>query len=140
MQEKNKTPLKKKKSNTINSKSHEKKEAGTGNEPGKDKTVASNQILGISDTTKIIMALLIIAIAIFLIMSFQKVVAEKGLEDKCKEIENHPDLNYDCRCTPLYDTDDNEKDEVEEKTTPMCRCICDVGGGTLWTTDVRVSK
>ena len=127
MQEKNKTPGKK--TNTLNSKIPEKKE-----------TLKKNQIPGTSETTKIMIALIIIAIAVFLIMYFQKVVAEKGLEDKCKEIENHPDLNYDCRCTPLYDTEDKEKDEVEEKTTPMCRCICDVGGGTLWTTDVRVSK
>ncbi len=134
MQKKNKTPPKKKESNTIDSKTHEKKEAHTENKTEKKETT------GTSETTKIIIALLIIAIAIFLITSFQKVVAEKGLEDKCKEIENHPYLNYDCRCTPLYDTDDSEKDEVKEKTTPMCRCTCDLGDGTLWTTDVRISK
>jgi len=140
MQKKNKTPPKKKKNNTTNSESHEKKEAGTENKPEKKQTTQKNQTAGTSETTKIIIALLIIAIAIFLITSFQKVVAEKGLQDKCKEIENHPYLNYDCRCTPLYDTDDSEKNDVEEKTTPMCRCTCDIGNGTLWTTDIRVSK
>ena len=62
------------------------------------------------------------------------------LEDRCKEIESHPHMNYDCICTPLYDNESAQKDEVQTKTVPACRCKCDIGNGEIWTTDVRVSK
>ncbi len=87
-----------------------------------------------------IIAVVIIAIALFLIISFHKNIHEKGLEDKCKEIENHPYLNYECKCTPIQEKEDNLKDEVEKRTTALCRCTCDIGNGTLWTTDIRVAK
>ncbi len=90
--------------------------------------------------TTIIIVVVIIAIAAFLIISFQKNIHEKGLEDKCKEIENHPYLNYECKCTPLQETEDSLKDEIEKKTTALCRCTCDIGNGTFWTTDIRVAK
>ena len=106
----------------------------------KKETTTQNQTLGISETTKIIIAIIIIVIAVFLITSFQKTTHEKGLEDWCKKIENHPYLNYECRCVPLKDTEDSQKDEVEKKTEPKCRCICDIGNGTLWTTDIRAAK
>ncbi len=93
-----------------------------------------------SQATIIIIAIIIIAIAAFLIISFQKNIHEKGLEDKCKEIENHPYLNYECKCTPIQEKEDSLKDEVEKRTTALCRCTCDIGNGTLWTTDVRVAK
>ncbi len=93
-----------------------------------------------TQTTIIIIAIIIIAIAAFLIISFQNNIHEKGLQDKCKEIENHPYLNYECKCTPIQEKEDSLKDEVEKRTTALCRCTCDIGNGTLWTTDVRVAK
>ncbi|MEA3342587.1 MAG: hypothetical protein U9Q92_00335 [archaeon] len=116
-----------------------KKDSGkpTKTTPEKEDTANTNQTTAL---TTIIIAIIIIAIAVFLITSFQKNIHEKGLEDKCKEIENHPHLNYECKCTPILEKEDNLKDEVEKKTTALCRCTCDIGNGTFWTTDIRVAK
>lgn len=59
-------------------------------------------------------------------------------ENTCRAIENHPNLDYECRCILLTDNVD-ESDDVKEKSAPLCRCTCDIGNGTLWTTDIRVA-
>jgi len=95
-----------------------------------------------SNTAKIVIGIVIISIVLFLVISFDSLIREKSVEDKCKAIENHPNLNFDCRCAPLKDTDEDKKNQdiAEQKTTPLCRCTCDIGNGTLWSTDIRVSE
>lgn len=92
-----------------------------------------------SKTTKIIIALIIIAIAVFFAISFSRYMHEKGTEDWCKEIEEDPGMKFRCKCIPLIDTEHNQKDTIDEKTKPICRCTCDIGNGTMWTTDIRQS-
>ncbi len=126
------------KKDTCEAKKEVKKDSGKPAKTTQNKeTPDANQT---ATLTTIIIAIIIIAIAAFLIISFQKNIHEKGLEDKCNEIENHPYLNYECKCTPIQEKEDNQKDEVEKRTTALCRCTCDIGNGTLWTTDVRVAK
>ncbi len=109
------------------------------NEP--EQTIKKEDTGSISNTAKIVIGIVIIIIALFLIISFNNLVREKSIEDKCKAIENHPYLNFECRCSPLKDTDEDKKNQdiAEQKTTPLCRCTCDIGNGTLWSTDIRVS-
>lgn len=105
-------------------------------------TIKKEDKESISNTAKIIIGIVIIAIALFLIISFNNLVREKSVEDRCKAIENHPYLNFECRCAPLKDTEEDKKnqDTAEKSTSPLCRCTCDIGNGTLWSTDIRVSE
>ncbi len=135
---------KKSEEKTTKKDTHKAKRQGEKDSGKPTKTAQNKETPNASQTTSttiiIIIAIIIIAIAAFLIISFQKNIHEKGLEDKCKEIENHPYLNYECKCTPIQEKEDSLKDEVEKRTTALCRCTCDIGNGTLWTTDVRVAK
>ena len=89
--------------------------------------------------SNIIIAVVAIAVVVFLAYSIIS-VSEKGvMEDKCTEIESSADLNFPCSCVPTI-RDINESDYVDSKTTNMCTCTCDIGGGETYTVEIRVSE
>ncbi|MCK5177418.1 MAG: hypothetical protein KAQ92_06835 [Candidatus Aenigmarchaeota archaeon] len=75
---------------------------------------------------------------VFLLFDDKKQIDE--LSAKCLEMQNHPDLQYECQCVPTYllnNTDDGEY--VKERTEEMCTCACDIGTDTPYVVEIRVA-
>ncbi|MEA3229704.1 MAG: hypothetical protein U9P44_02210 [archaeon] len=52
--------------------------------------------------------------------------------EQCLLIQNHPDLNYPCKCYPSEKPKDMDP-YVDEKTEKYCRCKCDIGNNQTYT-------
>lgn len=69
-----------------------------------------------------------------------QVTARQALE-KCREIQNHPDLKVPCVCVPTpVGKYANESPEIEEATAPLCTCTCYLKDNTTTVIDVRTAR
>ncbi|MCK5476564.1 MAG: hypothetical protein KAI55_01450 [Candidatus Aenigmarchaeota archaeon] len=59
---------------------------------------------------------------------------------KCIEMQNHPDLQYECQCVPTFLLNKtNNEGYVEKNTDEMCTCACDIGTDTPYVVEIRIA-
>ncbi|RLG13521.1 MAG: hypothetical protein DRN66_04005 [Candidatus Nanohalarchaeota archaeon] len=60
---------------------------------------------------------------------------------KCRAIENHPDLQYDCQCVPTFLLNRTDTGEyVKKRSKEMCTCSCDIGTDTPYVVELRIAE
>lgn len=71
--------------------------------------------------------------------SVARTVYERGLAQKCAEIEKDPNLAVPCRCVPML-RPSNVSEREETESNPLCVCNCTLPDNTTIGIDVRASK
>lgn len=93
---------------------------------------------GTSLAAKLVLLGVFALLVVFLVRQSNTYLDVKGIQEKCLAVQNDPLLKYPCKCLPTKTPDEN--DTVYSKTTAMCTCECDIGNGTTWVTEIRMSK